>query len=118
MAKSFLKKSPEVEVKATVQPVFDKKNNVFFVNPEKYDRAKDILALITGQKVAQKAEEEQRRDHYTRQLTKHEVDPKSEDAIPAIYELLGGLIRSSEEQKDAELRAKEAQKKGKKRLIE
>lgn len=118
MAKSFLKKMPEVKSQATVRPVFDAKNKVFFVNPEKYDRAKEILALITGAKVAQKAEEEQRKDHYMRQLAKHEIDVKSEDALPAIYEILGGLIRSEAEQKDADIKAKEMKAKAKKKMIE
>lgn len=118
MAKSFLKKVQEDGEKATTRPVFDAKNKVYFVNPEKYDRAKEILALILGEKVPQKIEETERKEHYTKQLAKHEIDPKSDDALPAIYEIIGGLIRSEVEQKEAETKAKELKSKAKKRMIE
>ena len=116
--KSFLKKEPVYAQRTTQEAVFDKKNDVYFVNPEKYDRAKEIIAFILGKKVPQDIKEQERKEHYIQQLAKHEVDPASDTAIPAIYELIGGLIRTPSEQKEAERNAIEIKKKGKKKMIE
>ena len=116
--KSFLKKEPVYAQRTTQEAVFDKKNDVYFVNPEKYDRAKEIIALILGKKVPQDIKEQERKEHYTQQLKKHEVDPTSETAIPAIYELIGGLLRSPAEQREAEKLAIETKKRGKKKMID
>ncbi len=119
MAKSFLKKVvDERPDKVPNRPVFDKKHDAVFVNADKYNRAIEILNLLRGVKVAVKTDDVERRDHYAKQLAMHEIDIKSEEAVPALYELLGGLIRTPKEQEEADKKAMEAQKKGKKRMIE
>jgi len=84
---------------------------VVFVNGSKYRRAKDILDLINGDRAPVKQEDVARKEHYARQLKANDIDPKSEEALPSLYELLGGLIRTSQEQKAAEKAKGEAQKK-------
>lgn len=118
MAKSFLKKTPEPEVQVTKKAVYSKEHDVFFVNPEKYDRARETLALILGERIAQKAEDVERKEHYTKQLAKHSIDPKSPEALPALYEIFGGLLRSKSEQEVAEKKAEEMMRKAKKKAIE
>lgn len=99
------------------RPVRDSKLKIVFVNGSKYRRALDILNLIRGIRPPQKVSEEQRREHYIRQLAAHDIKTDSEEALPAIYEILGGLIRTDQEQQEAEQRAAEMRAKGKKRMI-
>jgi hypothetical protein len=118
--KSFLKKEGAKEsrreelVKNT--PVYDEKLKAVFVNGSKFKRAQTIVDLINGIKVPQKAEEQSRVDHYLKLINAHGIDLKSDEAVPAVYELLGGLIRTPEEQKAAEHKAIEVKKK--KKMIE
>lgn len=110
--KTFLKKNTvEADVEsiqekqnALIQsrPVTDKKRGVVFVNGGKYQRAVDLAKLVIGEVVPRSQEELERKEHYTKQLAVHEIDPKSEDVIPALYEILGGLIRTIKEQDDFE----------------
>lgn len=116
--KSFLKKQEVPKETVTKTVVFDKKNDVFFANPEKYDRARNILDLILGIKAPRDANEVERKDHYAKALAIQNIEPSSEIALPALYELLGGLIRTPSEQKEAEKKAQEMQRKGKKRMIQ
>ena len=119
--KSFIKKTPVSREEAEEQknkPVYDEKFNVVFVNGSKFRRAKTILDLIRGEKVPSKNDEIARKDHYTRQLAKNEIDVQSEEALPALYELLGGLIRTKAEQEFADEKAKEMKAKGKRKMIE
>jgi len=124
MATSFLKKEEAPKSNLTREeleaqkPIFDAKHKVYFVNNLKHRRAQRILGLINGTIPPQKAEDVEARDHYKAQLARHEVDPKGDTALPALYEILGGLIRSAEEQKKADARAQEARAKAKKRLVE
>lgn len=119
--KTFLKKKEVVnldnervdEIRKS-QPVVDEKLKAVFVNGSKYRRAKDILDLINGVRPAVKQEESFRIEHYIKQLEAHEVDSKDPLALPALYEILGGLIRTPEEHKKAEIKAKEMRMKGKK----
>lgn len=90
---------------------------VVFVNGSKYRRAQRILDFIRGDAIPQKAEEIQRKDHYIRQLKKHDVDPMAEEALPALYELLGGLIRTPAEQEEAERKAEEMRAKGNNKMF-
>lgn len=99
-------------------PVFDKKRKLVFVNGSKFKRAESILATLLGQKAVVKTEELQRKDHYARQIEAYGIDLQSEDALPAIYELLGGLIRTPEEQKHADEKAIDLKTKGKKKMID
>jgi len=120
MAISFLKKegSTSSHEREDTGPVVDAKNKVVFVNGSKYRRAQAILALLTGKTVPLKAEDVERKDHYIKQLAKHGVEVNSEEALPALYELLGGLSRTPEEQKKADIQAKKMRSKGKKKMIQ
>lgn len=116
-----------------LKPVFDKERVLYFVSGEKFRRAKNIFELITGKVVPNKAEDEQRKQHYERQLAKHGVpmfneikDEKGEitgqepnpEVVYAIYEILGGLIRDEAEQANAEKVKKKMQEEAKKAKIE
>lgn len=100
------------------RPIFDKQFEVWFVNGAKYRRAQNILALIKGTKAPVKSDDVERKDHYAGILAANEVDLESDEALPALYEILGGLIRTSAQQKQAEANAEEARRKGKKRMVE
>ncbi len=121
--KTFLKKKEENidkerrEELRKSQPVIDEKNKAVFVNGAKYRRAKDILDLINGNRAAIKQEELMRIEHYQRQLEIQEVDTKSDIALPALYEILGGLIRTIPEHNEAIKKMKEMKAKGKKNIM-
>lgn len=110
-------KEKKDEIKKS-QPVWDTKRKVVFVNGSKYRRAEEILNLITGKKACQKDADVERKEHYERILASHEVKLDSPDVLPALYEILGGLIRTPSQQKESDEKAKEAKAKGKKRMIE
>lgn len=124
MAKSFLKKDTKEtpiarnEELLTAKPIFDEKHKVVYVNPGKYKRAEVILGLISGKITPRRDEEIERKAHYSGKLQEHGIDIASEEALPALYELLGGLIRTPQEQIVAEKQAEEIRKKGKKKMIE
>lgn len=98
------------------KPIYDDTFKVWFVNGSKYRRAQDTLALITNKRTANKQEEVSRKEHYIKQLAVHDIAPDSKEALPALYEILGGLIRTDKEQKQADERAKQMREK--KRMIE
>jgi hypothetical protein len=100
------------------KPVFDKKFKVWFVNGSKYDRAKNILALIGGKKAVVKTEDMERKEHYSRLLAVQQVDVEDEEALPILYELLGGLLRTPAQQETAEREIKAMIAKGKKKMIQ
>lgn len=122
--KSFLKKKDDVFVKERrdelkkSMPVFDEKLKVWFVNGSKHKRAVEVIQLLNNEKPVTKEGEPDRMDHYLRQLQKHDVDTKSPEAVAALYEIMGGLIRTPAEQKEADVKAAEMKKKGKKQMIE
>ena len=93
-------------------------SGVILVNREKAERASEILALITGKKTAKNSGEEERRDRFTAVLAEKDINPKSKDALQAVYEILGGLVRTPEEQEAADENAADVRKKNKKRAIE
>lgn len=86
-------------------------SDIIFVNSEKKLRAQYILDLIVGVKRPQDDNEVERREKFTGILSEAKVDPKSKDALQFTYEKLGGLIRTSEEQKAFEEKVKESKKK-------
>lgn len=118
MAKSFIKKVERTRDTAEHKPIYHDKHKVVFVNPSKFKRAEVIVDLVSGKRVPRTNEEIERKDKFTRVLQEQEIDLKKDDAVPAVYELLGGLIRTPEEQKKADIFAEEARKKGKKKMIE
>mgnify|MGYP001602935831 CR=1 FL=1 len=93
-------------------------SGVILVNREKVERATEILALVTGKKVAKNSGEEERRDRFTAVLAEKEIKPNSKGALQAVYEILGGLVRTPEEQEAADENAADIRKKNKKRAIE
>lgn len=103
------------EVLEGVGPAVVEEGDVIFVNREKLNRAKDIIALVTQARIPQTAGEQERTERYTTLLQHHDVSPKSKDAVRFVYEnLLGGLVRTHEEQADADEYAKQQQRKIKK----
>lgn len=96
----------------------EKKTEVIFVNREKQERAQDILALISGARHARDAGEEMRIAHYTAILKEGKIGPADEGALRYIYERLGGLIRTREEQEVADQHAEEMQTSNRRKAIQ
>lgn len=106
-------KDPETGEK---EPVVETGGFVF-VNREKLERAKGILDLITGKQSPKKESEIERRDHYAAQLADRGIKPSDKEALQALYEILGGLVRTPAEQAQADAQAKKMQARNKKKPI-
>ena len=91
---------------------------IVFVNDEKKARAQEILDLVTGKTVPKNDGAEDTRAKFANFFSEAKVDPKGADALEFVYEKLGGLIRTEAEQKAADVKKKEAQAKGRKKMIE
>jgi hypothetical protein len=94
------------------------KDAVIFVNKEKLSRAKDIVLLITAKRAPRETSEFERKEHYTGLLAAKGVKATDPKAVQAIYEILGGLVRTPEEQATADKKAAAAKAKSSKRKIE
>lgn len=70
-----------------------------FVNKEKLDRAKEIIAFVLGKKVQRDDNEMERTNKFSKLLTESKIKADSEEAIAFVYEKLGGLVRTETEQK-------------------
>lgn len=92
--------------------------NIIYVNEDKKLRAQNILLLVAGKSVPRTQGDVDNREKFTALLSEAEIDSKSDDALPFIYEKLGGLIRTPAEQKAADKKKEEMQRKAKKRMIE
>lgn len=75
-----------------------------FQNTEKVERAKDIIALVSGKKSPKSGFEENRKETFTRAFKEHAIDIKAEDVVEKVYLLLAGKIISHEEAKKIEER--------------
>lgn len=93
-------------------------SEVIFVSREKLDRAKEIVALVSGAQAPRTAEEVERQAHYAMILSGRDINPKAKDALRAVYELLGGLVRTPEEQRAAEEQGKKMAAKFKKKAVQ
>ena len=91
---------------------------LFYVNSKKKARAEEILALVSGVIIPKSNDQQIKKDKFGAFMAEASIDPKSEDALPFVYEKLGGLLRTEDEQKAADLRKKEIQAKAKKKMIE
>lgn len=92
--------------------------NTIFVNNEKHNRAKDILALVSGKRAVRNNQELERKEHYSGLLQADGVKHSDKDALQYVYEtLLGGLVRTPVEQKKATEKADAQRKKFKKKKI-
>lgn len=88
------------------------------VNTDKLDRAKNIADLVSGKLSPRTEEELERKNHFTQLLADGKIDLDNKDLVKIVYVKLGGLVRTEAEQKVADELKVEAQKKGKKRMIE
>ena len=70
-----------------------------FVNKEKLDRAKEIIAFVLGKKVQRDENEIERTNKFSKLLTEAKIKADSEEAVAFVYEKLGGLVRTETEQK-------------------
>lgn len=94
------------------------KGEVIFVNKEKLSRAKNILLLVSGKQAPRKTEELERKEHYAGLLADRGVKASDTKALRVVYEeLLGGLVRTHVEQKEAEQKAAALKSKLKKRKV-
>lgn len=92
--------------------------DVVFVNAEKLDRAKTIIELVSGKRTPIDGSEAEYKERWARHFANGEVDPKGKDALQFAYEKLGGLVRTPDEQQEADDNAKDAQRKMKRRSVE
>lgn len=93
------------------------KGGVIFVNREKLARARDILLLISGKRAARETSEIERKEHYAQQLAARGVKATDPGAERAMYEILGGLVRTEAEQAVVDVKAAEMKKKLKKKKV-
>lgn len=92
---------------------------VVYVNRDKLERAKDILALVSGKRAPNTDSEADRKERFSTLFATHEKSPKDGDALQFVYEtLLGGLVRTPAEQEDATDAAAAARKKINKKRVE
>lgn len=106
----------EPEVKSS-RPIVE--GDEIYVNRDKYNRAKVIVALCTGKKVPATEQERERKEFMGGRFAEAEVDPKGKGAFRFAYEtLLGGLVRSPKEQAAADKAAAKQTAKFKKKKID
>lgn len=89
-------------------------SKTIYVNQSKKDRAEDIVAMLIGKKVPSDANETSLAERYGRVFKDEGIDPKKDGAVKFVYEKLGGLMRTEDEEKNAKVKKAEMQKKGKK----
>lgn len=94
------------------------KSSVVLVSFEKKVRAEAILNLVLGGKIPSTTGELAQKDKFSKLLAENDIDAKSAKALVFIYEKIGGLVRSPEEQAKADTKKKEAIASGKKRMIQ
>jgi hypothetical protein len=81
------------------------------VNEDKVTRAKEIFALVSGATAPRNQTEVERKLLWERHLISGSIGLDDGDAaVEFIYEKLGGLVRSPEDQAKAERRKAEAKK--------
>lgn len=100
------------------EPSSGKKDDAIFVNNEKLSRAKSILELVSGKRVPRDQNEADRTEHYRAQMNHAGVGVKDKNAVRFLYELLGGLVRSESEQREADKKAAAMKAKNKKRAVQ
>lgn len=105
----------ESQAPAAVEAVGD----AIFVNREKLARARTILELVSGKRVPANEAEADQKDRFSTRFANHEVGAKDKDALRFAYEtILGGLVRTPDEQDEADAKATKARAKFKKRAVE
>lgn len=82
-----------------------------FVNKEKLERAKIINDLVAGKRATRNENEEDCLLNFSKIFKVKGIEAGTESAIKSTYELLGGLVRTQEEQIIFEEKVKEAKKK-------
>ncbi len=80
----------------------------FLINNDKKARAEEIVALVSGKKVPQSENESERKEHFAKILSVEGIDIKSVEAVEFVYEKLGGLALTEEENKKHQKRVAEA----------
>lgn len=87
-------------------------DGIVFVNAEKLARAKDILELVSGKRAPRTDAEAEQKERYAGHFAAHDQKPQADDALRFVYEtLLGGLVRTADEQEEADEAAATAQAK-------
>ena len=84
---------------------------IYYENPLKLSRAKDIISLLSRTTKNDNEEDDKRK--FGALLADKKIKPDSEDAITFIYEMLGGLVRTEKEHQAAEQNKKDIKKKKK-----
>lgn len=93
-------------------------DGVVFVNRDKLDRAKEIVALVSGALVPKTEEQMERKDRFTAKFAEAEIAPKGKEALRFAYETLGGLVRTRAEQAAVGEQVAQMKKKQKKKQVE
>lgn len=93
---------------------------IFFANPEKAGRAKEILALILEEFQPRDSAEQEKKIRFGRYINEAKLDPakKRDECERFVYELLGGLLWSEADKKAEAARIKEAKENARKKPIE
>ena len=91
---------------------------MIFVNERKKARAKDILDLVNGIIIPKNDYDDEVKNKFANFLAGAKIEAKSEKAIEFVYEKLGGLLRTEEQEKEAKKRKADIKAKGKKRMVE
>lgn len=111
--------SEDTEETAAVAPTVVAEGDAVYVNRDKLERAKDIVALVSGKRTPANDTEADRKERFAGHFATHEEDPKGKGAVRFVYEkLLAGLVRTPAEQEEAEADAAEARSKHKKKGID
>lgn len=87
-----------------------------FVNDAKLRRAQRILDLIKGKELSRTQGDEENISKFSRYMAEGKVAKEKE--LEYVYQKLGGLVRTEEEQAKAEIRKKEIKARGKKKMID
>jgi len=88
------------------------------VNTEKAERAQQVLNLLNGVTQPKNPDHQEMIRVFSGFLQEAKLSPKDAGAHELIYVKLGGLIRTEEEEKAAQVRKQEMQAKGRKRMVE
>jgi len=93
-------------------------SKLIMTNRGKEERALDVYDLMVGNRVPASKNEADRAALYARVCSEGKIDiKKKEDTVLFIYEKLGGLVRTEEEEKKAQAKKKQMKVDAKKKKI-
>ena len=112
------KKAKKEEELGDTPEVVVEKDGVVLVNRDKRERAQIIVDLVSGKRMPKDTEEADRKERFSTKFAEAGVNAKSAGAVQFAYELLGGLVRTPQEQEQADESASKQRAKNKKRAVQ